>query len=297
MADVTHILNWADYPERFRLGLFKEWAEAGAEHLVLSGQLLGLCMTATANARKLKSQIREAGMTFLDAHALFGPWDDLCLPDESLRPIMLNRHRLALQACDLMEVRTCTIHVGNTSREYQNNDPETLIGYITQSLEELLPTAERYGVTICIENIWDPINGADALLRQIRHFNHSPWLGICYDAGHANLIANPVPDNRGAACYQWLKVAGLAHVEWDGQLLDKLLPHIVNCHLHDNHGVEDEHLLPGEGNIDWPTIMRKLAQAPRLQAIQNETLQHAKNYSFAEQVRCFNGLKALMTTP
>ena len=31
MADVTHILNWGDYPERFRLGLFKEWAEAGEQ--------------------------------------------------------------------------------------------------------------------------------------------------------------------------------------------------------------------------------------------------------------------------
>jgi sugar phosphate isomerase/epimerase len=36
-------------------------------------------------------------------------------------------------------------------------------------------------------------------------------------------------------------------------------------HVHDNHGMRDEHLWPGEGNIDWPNTvdaLKSLAPAP-----------------------------------
>jgi len=39
----------------------------------------------------------------------------------------------------------------------------------------------------------------------------------------------------------------------------------VQVHVHDNHGVKDEHLWPGEGNIDWPAAigaLKKLSSPP-----------------------------------
>ena len=50
-----------------------------------------------------------------------------------------------------------------------------------------------------------------------------------------------------------------------------MLPHVVNCHIHDNMGQVDEHVLPGKGNIDWVKISSLLKQAPRLKNIQSET--------------------------
>ncbi len=51
-----------------------------------------------------------------------------------------------------------------------------------------------------------------------------------------------------------------------------MLPHIATCHLHDNNGIWDEHLLPGRGNIDWPRLINLLKTAPRLKCFENEVI-------------------------
>jgi len=41
--------------------------------------------------------------------------------------------------------------------------------------------------------------------------------------------------------------------------------HIASVHIHDNNGLKDEHLWPGEGSIDWTLALqalRALATAP-----------------------------------
>jgi len=32
--------------------------------------------------------------------------------------------------------------------------------------------------------------------------------------------------------------------------------------VHDNHGLKDEHLWPGDGTIDWPATVEALKQLP-----------------------------------
>src|SRR5438445_398373 len=34
-----------------------------------------------------------------------------------------------------------------------------------------------------------------------------------------------------------------------------MLPRLIHTHLHDNHGIRDEHLVPGEGIVDWPALL------------------------------------------
>ena len=110
---------------------------------------------------------------------------------------------------------------------------------------------------------------------------------FCYDSGHAN-ISTCKRDVENNAERQWAKF-GLKPV-WDDKILEKLQPHIVNCHLHDNHGVVDEHLMPGLGNIDWKKTMGLLKSAPRIQVIQNEVLSGTRQYSIRERVKCFDDL-------
>ncbi len=33
---------------------------------------------------------------------------------------------------------------------------------------------------------------------------------------------------------------------------------IASVHVHDNHGLRDEHLWPGDGTIDWPAAAKAL---------------------------------------
>ena len=57
---------------------------------------------------------------------------------------------------------------------------------------------------------------------------HLDNVGVCLDLGHAHITV-------GTAA----AIATLGR-------------RIASVHVHDNHGVKDEHLWPGDGTIDWP---------------------------------------------
>ena len=138
------------------------------------------------------------------------------------------------------------------------------------SLERLLPVAEKAGVNIALENIWSPPCTADMLVRIMRHFN-SPWLGLCYDSGHAFLF-DYGRNCPAQSCVLKSWKCPVEEIPWDDRMLEKMQPWIINCHLHDNHGFGDEHLLPGQGLIDWKKLLGLLLSAPRLQCIQSEVI-------------------------
>jgi hypothetical protein len=61
-------------------------------------------------------------------------------------------------------------------------------------------------------------------------------------------------------------------VQWAEDTLGALHGHVVNCHLHDNQGFLDTHILPGQGSVDWKKIMPQLKSCPRLKCIQSEVI-------------------------
>ena len=142
-----------------------------------------------------------------------------------------------------------------------------------RSLEELLPVAEQLGVVICLENIFQPCNTVDDVLTLIGEFP-SPWLGACFDVGHAHLMEHGmhVPD-----CIVPSHWEGVCEVPWEHDVLDRMLPHIVNCHLHDNNADLDTHTIPGLGSIKWPEVIAKLRTAPRLKNMQSEVIPLRRN--------------------
>jgi sugar phosphate isomerase/epimerase len=74
---------------------------------------------------------------------------------------------------------------------------------------------------------------------EIFALGHLTRLGACLDLGHAHIAT------------------GIA------EAIQTLGSRIVSVHVHDNHAVRDEHLWPGDGNIDWP------AAAAALQSLAN----------------------------
>jgi sugar phosphate isomerase/epimerase len=45
--------------------------------------------------------------------------------------------------------------------------------------------------------------------------------------------------------------------------LNTLKPRLHSSHLHDNHGQRDEHLWPGEGDIQWNEVYDGFKSAPQ----------------------------------
>ena len=262
---VTYLFDFMRPDENEMAYAMHEFAVNGAKHLVLSDTLIRRIMEDRSLQDTLLKQMEAEGLSFRDAHAPFGLWLDLNCPEGPARPQMLMRQKLSMQITADMGVDTITIHVGNETK-YPDCPLETQIESVRKSLAELLPLAEELGLTICIENIWHRINTPERLLAWKKEFP-TDALGFCYDAGHANLMTRE-RSREAAPFYVW----GELYPQFDEHILEKMLPHVVNCHLHDNNGLTDQHLNRGAGTVDWPKVLSLLKTAPRLKVIQSEVI-------------------------
>ena len=277
--------DWSqgEVPALFSYAL-KALAHHGVRHIVLSEGLLAQMMHYRWGweclSRKIKAAVEEAGLDFVDAHSVYGTWWDLNEPDPERREEMVAAHIHAMSLAASLGVKTITIHVGNSLSPGVNYPPSAWLDAISQvtwerhvdnataALKRLVPYAETLGMTICIENVRYVCTTPEALLEIKRRFP-SEALGFCYDAGHANIVeplyrASDIPSQRA--------MAENASTPLALQILDQMLPHVVNCHLHDNDGKGDQHLLPGMGTLDWAGVAARLKRAPRLQCLQSEML-------------------------
>ena len=285
---VTFYYDFEGISDRMRPYTMAEFAAAGAKHLVLSDALIAQIVSKPGFEDTLLAEMNKAGLSFCDAHAPFGPQLDLNCPYVEKRPMMLARLKFALELCAYMKVDTITIHLGNNHFEPATTiADEVHIARMKESLSELCPLAEKLGITICIENIWFSVNTPDVINCIVKEFP-TPALGVCYDSGHANIMDNGRNYATGNAHRGW-QAAGKT-VVWEDKALEKLLPNVVNCHLHDNTGWSDAHALPGMGCVDWGHIIPLLKKAPRLKAVQSEVAPTRCGVYIKELVAKFNAL-------
>ena len=269
---VTFLFDYREVSDTLRSYIWHEFADNGARHIVLDNSLINRILSAPHLTQVLTEEIAAAGMTFVDAHAPFGVFADMLnCADDSRRRLMLSRQKAVIEITADMGVDTLTLHTGVCCTPEEWAIPrEKHRERIAAALDQLLPVAERLGVTLCLENGWHMVNHPDMLLEIRRQFQ-SESLGFCYDAGHANLMDRSKTSAEGTVLRAWSGGGyTLDTIPWDDRILEKMLPHVVNCHLHDNNGVMDQHRNIGIGNIDWKHIVSLLKQAPRLRCIQSE---------------------------
>ena len=288
MIPLTHCFGWTKGSRDDQKNWMREFADAGAKHLVLTNSLLAEGAKDSGYLMTFAADMKEFGLDFVDSHAHWGAWADPGLPAEEWREIMLLRHRMAFRFCRHFGVRTMAFHTGNTFNSAFGKELvlEDYFNALIRSLEILLPEAEKCGVVIALENQWTPLNHSRQLLRVMEHFR-SPNLGLCYDSGHGNLTEKGA-QFPGRTCVPpiWNDLG--VPVEWEENLIEKFAPWMVNCHLHDNNGIADEHKLPGQGTVDWTRIRKVLHASPRLQNIQNECSPYV--FSVAEICSAFDEL-------
>ena len=248
--------------------LIFEAARNGVEHLVVSNPWCIKYLEDPTFIDVLKKGAEKAGITFVGAHAPFSTGWDLDTWDLERRPIMLEEQARSMAFAAELGAKTMTFHPGANPPEYTL---QQLRDFTRASLEYLLPYAEKYGVILCIENAMRPTNTPDELLRYLDEFK-TPWLGVTYDTGHANVM-NSFNGTKDSSKYSEGFLANWRDgIVYEDQALDKLAPHVVVSHVHNNSGYKDEHRFIDDGALDWKPIIRKLKNdCPRLQNIENET--------------------------
>jgi sugar phosphate isomerase/epimerase len=89
-----------------------------------------------------------------------------------------------------------------------------------------------------VENLTNEATTPEHLIT-ILDLGHLDNVGVCLDLGHANITVG-IPEA--------IAVLG---------------PRVVSLHVHDNHGMKDEHLWPGDGTVDWPATTKLLSELPK----------------------------------
>jgi sugar phosphate isomerase/epimerase len=154
---------------------------------------------------------------------------------------------LDLRASSILGAPSCVIHFINNTR-WGKQPPEFLHQTSGEMFDKMIPFAEKYKVNIALETFGAAkIQGA-----RIRDFFADPkefkyqfdrlntqYKTMCVDSGHTHEAESfwvPPPE-------EMIRILG---------------KDVTILHLHDNSGHYDDHLLPGQGNINWPAVFESL---------------------------------------
>jgi len=197
---------------------------------------------SVAAVADLQQWLAEAG---LDLHAVHAPiveryeggrWSgplSIASTDGDGRARAVTETERALHIARRIPTNVLVMHIGQPRTQVSEGAPDSRVS-ARRSIEELAGIAKPLGVMIAVEIIPNELSRAGSLVHFVEHDLEGLDIGICLDFGHAHL---------------------------DGDVADAIetvAEHLVTTHVHDNHGRQDDHLVPLEGTIDWPSALTAL---------------------------------------
>jgi len=202
--------------------------------------------------RDCAAYARKCGMIFQSLHAPFDKMHDMWHGDEEKAQIALDELKHCLDICVEENIPLLIVHafIG-----FEDHTP-TAAGI--ERFGQLVAAAEKTEVLLAFENT----EGEEYLDALLKFYRHSPAVGFCWDSGHEQ-------------CYN------------HGQdLLKKYGDRLLGTHINDNLGIRDHegkitwlddlHLLPFDGIIDWADAAKRLRKCGYQGALTMEMNTHSK---------------------
>jgi sugar phosphate isomerase/epimerase len=182
-----------------------------------------------ADVRRAGEMIRALGIRPYSFHAPFADRIDITSLDRSVREAAVNELITACRAAALIGAENVVLHPGP---EREGRPPEAeFIQHINHAAESLNIVAARchdMGVRLLLENMLPHLLfGHTSDMLYLLGRISSAGVGACLDTGHARLSGD-LPN-----------------------VVQKLSGHLKMVHINDNLGDRDDHLIPGDGSIDW----------------------------------------------
>lgn len=161
-----------------------------------------------------------------------GQWREgytLAAGNEPRRKRAVEEVTAALNLATLVPYRVLVLHCGVPAPHGLPADNH--VPAMIRSLEELSPIAALVGVRLAVEVIPNALSTASSLVDLLESEIDASDLGICMDVGHARLMGDVV------------------------EAIETCAGHLLTTHLHDNRGRTDDHLVPGQGVVDWEAAL------------------------------------------
>ena len=243
--------------QRLHPGLLELAGRSGAEAVEIFAARQHFDYTSREHINELASWFRSNPVEPWSMHAPLYPDREMgragappvnvLHPEKARRIDAMDEIKRALETADSIPFRNLIVHLGGRDDEWS---PRT-IEYAEIALEHLGAFARPLGVRLLVENLTSDPTTPEHLLT-ILDLGHMDQVGVCLDLGHAHFTVGVQ------------------------EAIATLGSRIAAVHAHDNHGVKDEHLWPGDGTIDWPATVAALNALPEPPAI---TLEPSQSFS------------------
>lgn len=172
---------------------------------------------------RMPGLVRDQGLMLDNVHAVSKHCNLLWSESSIDRNIIQQEYEAALSFCHRHRIPILVIHIT------QSFNPPPMSTSGLEIIRSLVSQAEETGVIIAVENTTRP-----DYLEYVFLNIHSPNLGFCYDSSH-----------------------GFVAREFRGEALEKWGSLLAATHFSDNKGMHYDHLLPGDGTINWESVVQQ----------------------------------------
>ncbi len=189
-----------------------------------------------ADVRRAGEMMRTLGLRPFSFHAPFADRIDITSLDPAEREAAVTELISACRAAALIGAENVVLHPG-PEREGKPPAEEFLqrMNNAAESLNRVAARCSDMGVRLLFENMLPHLLfGHTSDMLYLLGRITTPGVGACLDTGHARLSGDL------------------------GSVVQKLSGHLKMVHINDNNGDRDDHLIPGEGGIDWAWFISAL---------------------------------------
>lgn len=171
-----------------------------------------------------KEAMEKAGISMSQMH---GPFPVYARDNRTATDVLLNATKKCLMLCEFFG---CPYLVVHPAKGTDAEDEKEINMYIYKSL---IPAARKYGVGICLENMFGSVDGhtteavcsdivqACEYIDELNDFAGEKIFSFCYDLGHATLLGKNIRRS-----------------------INMLGDRLTVLHIHDNNGIKDIHMMP-----------------------------------------------------
>ena len=194
----------------------------------------------------LESMMKSYDITY----SIHAPFNDINIAslNESVREMSVIELIKIMNMASELDIKTVTIHPGLYSMVVSGLEDRSVMA-AKRSLRTLDRMAQECGVRLCVENMPGFKFFLGQTADQMSELLEGTNLPICLDIGHANTTGQL------------------------NEIIDTLGNRIMNVHIHDNDGKQDQHLTIGEGTVDFEDCLKRLSSYGGRYIIECKTLE------------------------
>lgn len=188
------------------------------------------------------SKVTTSSNLQVRTHGRFWDLNPVSLYHE-MRKLSYRQTMESINACAQLGGDITTIHPGRSWFRGNKKLFKKCKNWFQEYLKDTSRHSEEKGIKLAVET---GSHGADypgtpeELSQSVKTQKN---VGITLDIGHLYLSAQNRDENEE---------------KWISDVIEKLANETINVHIHDNKGHSDDHLLPGQGEIDFEPIIKAL---------------------------------------